>query len=330
MTSARRRVTEKGIKGRGVTGRGVKVRVGAFLLALTALFAVSFWSGRSLGPAAAGEEDAPSGGKDRRWNGSEPVPALPSGLQISENGYTLVRTMTEIPPGERTEFRFTVLGPDGLPVTAFSPVDGARMHLLLARRDLAGYQHLYPVHAGGGEWSAELALPEAGTYRLLVYARPEGAARPVLLGADVFARGSLRPRPLPPPRRVVRVGGYEVELAGEPVAGRVRTLTFTVSERGRPVTGLQRRHGGLAVVRVGDLALLRAPREGTLGTARVGTGPELRFPVAVPSPGPYRLFLEFRHRGVSHTAAFTVLAERPAAVSPDGPLPGERVQHGHG
>jgi hypothetical protein len=258
------------------------------------------------------------------------VPSTPSGLQISEDGYTLVRTMTEIPPGERTEFRFTLLGPRGLPVTGYAPVDGARLHLLVARRDLAGFQHLYPAQAGGGQWSVTLTLAEAGTYRFLVYAKPEEAARPVLLGADVFARGTVRPRPLPRPEPVVRVAGYEVGLTGAPVAGRVGTLTFSISERGRPVTGLQRRRGGLAVVRAGDLALLRTPREGVLGAERVGAGPDLRFPVAPPSPGPYRVFLEFRHRGVSRTAEFTVLAEQPAAISPDGPLPGERVPHGHG
>ncbi|MFC5745389.1 hypothetical protein [Actinomadura rugatobispora] len=291
---------------------------------MAAVFAASFWTGGSVGPVA-GTGDG--GGAE---GGAGPVPSAPSGLQISEDGYTLVRTMSEIPPGERTEFGFMLLGPGGLPVTGFTPVDGARLHLLVMRRDLAGYQHLYPAEAGGGQWSVTLTLAEAGIYRFLVYAQPEGAARPVLLGAEVVARGTLRPRPLPRPEPVARVAGYEVGLTGAPVAGRVRTLTFSVSERGRPVTGLQGRRGGLAVVRAGDLALLRTPRDAVLGAHRVGAGPDLRFPVAPPSPGAYRLFLEFRHRGVSHTAEFTVLAEQPAAISPDGPLPGERDPHGHG
>lgn len=299
------------------------IKVGAFALVLAAVFTSSFWTGRTVGPVGpvAGTYDGdPAPGS---------APSIPSGLQISEDGYTLARTMSEITPGEPTDFRFAVIGPDGRPVSRYGPVNGARLHLLVLRRDLTGFQHLYPAYAGGGQWSVKLTLAAAGTYRFLVHARPEAAARPLTLGTDVFAPGTARPYPLPRPEQVARVAGYEVRLTGSMAAGRARTLTFSISEHGRPVTGLQRRRGGLAVLRAGDLALLRTHRGRALGDGRGGTGPDLRFRIAPPSPGAYRVYLEFRHRDVNRTAEFTILAEQAGSISPDGPFPGEDAPHDH-
>jgi uncharacterized protein YfaP (DUF2135 family) len=36
------------------------------------------------------------------------------------------------------------------------------------------------------------------------------------------------------------------------------------------------------------------------------TGPEIRFAIEVPTPGRYRLFLDFQHAGTGRTAEFTV------------------------
>ena len=41
-----------------------------------------------------------------------------------------------------------------------------RMHLILARRDLTGFQHLHPEMAADGTWSTQVTLPQAGSYRL--------------------------------------------------------------------------------------------------------------------------------------------------------------------
>lgn len=39
-----------------------------------------------------------------------------------------------------------------------------------------------------------------------------------------------------------------------------------------------------------------------------GPGPDVSFTATAPSPGTYRLFLDFQHKGTVRTAAFTVTA----------------------
>jgi hypothetical protein len=57
---------------------------------------------------------------------------------------------------------------------------------------------------------------------------------------------------------------------------------------------------------------MNAPAKLAPGDGRTPAGPEIAFTAQVPSAGTYRLFLDFRHGGSVHTAAFTVASrERP-------------------
>jgi hypothetical protein len=82
-----------------------------------------------------------------------------------------------------------------------------------------------------------------------------------------------------------------------------------------PVTDLEpylAAYGHLVALREGDLAYLHVHSEGAPGDGRTPAGPEIVFTAQVPSPGSYRLFLDFRHGGRVHTAAFTVATgDRP-------------------
>jgi hypothetical protein len=91
----------------------------------------------------------------------------------------------------------------------------------------------------------------------------------------------------------------------EPEAGEGTPVEFSVTRNGEPVDGVQPylgADGHLVVLREGDLAFLHAHPQGELG----GSGP-IVFDVDYPSAGAYRMFLQFRHRGEVHTAAFTEL-----------------------
>jgi hypothetical protein len=48
-------------------------------------------------------------------------------------------------------------------------------------------------------------------------------------------------------------------------------------------------------------------------------GAEVRFAAEFPSPGSYRLFLDFAHDGEVHTAAFTVDAPTDTTSPPPSP-----------
>ncbi|GAP48531.1 secreted protein [Streptomyces azureus] len=121
-----------------------------------------------------------------------------------------------------------------------------------------------------------------------------------------------------------RTNGYEVKLSGALRPGKASELKLKVSRAGEPVTNLQPYLGAL---RSGDLAYLHVHPNGEPGDGKTRPGPDISFTATAPSAGSYRLFLDFKHDGKVHTAAFTVRAGGVAAGSgtPEG-----HADDGHG
>jgi hypothetical protein len=171
------------------------------------------------------------------------------------------------------------------------------MHLILARRDLTGFQHLHPTQDAEGAWSARVRLDEAGSYRLFADFSHDETAR--TLAADLRVDGAADLRALPAPRpTAVSDGGYDVRLdAGTARPGREADLRFTVTRGGEPVkTEPYLGAGGhLVALREGDMAFLH------VHPADDG----VRFAATFATAGRYRLFLQFQHEGRVQTVAFT-------------------------
>jgi hypothetical protein len=168
------------------------------------------------------------------------------------------------------------------------------------------YQRLHPAMQPDGTWKVRLRLDEPGSYRAFVTFRPGTATEPVTLGVDLEVPGQVDPAAVTQPSGMTQVDGYSVMLDGTVVAGGVARLYATVLRGEVPVTDLESYLGGtgrLVMLREGDLAFLQVdPVPGT------GSGPKITFEASVPTPGYYRVFLDFRHQGEVRTAEFTVLA----------------------
>jgi hypothetical protein len=236
------------------------------------------------------------------------------GLAVSENGMGLELARTQIRPGTPTELRFTITDPSGEAVRDFELEHERRMHLILVRRDLTGFQHLHPRMDADGTWSTTLEVPEAGSYRVFADFKRGGEA--ATLAADLAVDGEVEWRQLPAPAATARAdGAYEVELAnGTSTAGQERELAFSVSRDGEPVAvePYLGANGHLVALREGDLAFLHvhptsdAEHGGEADAAEHGgEGKVIRFMTQFPSDGRYRLFLQFKHEGDVRTAAFT-------------------------
>jgi len=289
------------------------VKLGLYGAGLLVAFGAALGAGRAVGPSeepAKQKADAAheaTGGDAHEATGGDahgtPAAAdhLPGGLQVTEAGYRLAPDTTSLTPGAATEFRFRVLGPNGEPVTTYTPTHERDLHLIVVRRDLSGFQHVHPTRAADGLWSIPLTVAEAGQYRVFADFQPAGRAEPLTLGIDVPAAGAYQPRKLPT-EESSDVDGYHVELHGRLEAGTSSTLTIRITRDGTPVTDLQPYLGALGhlvALRDGDLAYLHV---------HPNAGPELSFTVEVPSSGTYGLFLDFRHGDTVHTATFTASA----------------------
>ena len=221
----------------------------------------------------------------------------PAGLTTTHDGLRLVLDRDDFARDRAQAIELRIEGEDGHAVRDFDVEHDKRMHLIVVRRDLTGFQHLHPTMRSDGTWSTPIRFADAGTYR--VFADFKTAGRSHTLGADVSVPGPFRPRDLPAPATTATTDdGYEVTMTK--AGGETR---FTMERNGRPVDDIEPylgARGHLVALRDGDLAFLHVHP-----TSAEREGRDVRFEVAYPSDGRYRLFLQFKHAGAVHTAAFT-------------------------
>jgi len=233
---------------------------------------------------------------------------MPGGLAVSVGGYTLEAAPTMFEAGREETFGIRILDLAGRVVRDLDEQHGVRMHLVVVRRDLTRYQHLHPSLGVEGTWSVPLTLPEPGVYRAFVDFAVRGES--LTLGVDLSVPGYYEPRSLPAPTDVARIGDYEVALdAGVETAGSEAVLVFHITRRGKEVVSIEPYLGALGhlvVLREGDLAYLHVHPLDTSGTADGASGGRISLHAWFPSVGRYRLFLQFAHEGLVHTAAFTI------------------------
>jgi hypothetical protein len=166
------------------------------------------------------------------------------------------------------------------------------MHMIVVRRDLAGFQHLHPRQTADGAWTVDLELGEGGSYRVFADFTRDGEAH--TLAADLRVDGRADLGALPPVATTASApGGYDVRLDTHG-----KELRFDITRHGEPVdTEPYLGAGGhLVALREGDLAFLHVHP-----TSDDAVAFETEFPTA----GRYRLFLQFKHEGRVRTVAFT-------------------------
>jgi hypothetical protein len=225
----------------------------------------------------------------------------PRGLGVADERLRLVADTTTFRAGETGPFTFRIVDTRGATVRDFDVEHTKRLHLIAVRRDLTGYQHVHPVQTPDGSWSVPLRFAQAGVYRVYADFTAHGQEK-TTLATDVFVPGDFQPQSIPAPTTQVSVDGYDVTLKGAPTAGAEGDLQFTVSQNGKPVAvqPYLGADGHLVALREGDLAYLHVHPQET-----PGSGGPVRFMTEYPSAGRYRLFLQFKHNNMVHTAAFT-------------------------
>ncbi|MCA2213055.1 hypothetical protein [Jidongwangia harbinensis] len=228
------------------------------------------------------------------------------GLAVTAAGLTITPRGTTFPAGRAQPLRFAIAGPGGAPITTYAIVHDKPLHLIVIRRDLTGFQHLHPTMAPDGTWSVDLTLAAPGSYRAVADFTAIVGGRPIAttLGVDLTVAGNYAPVPLPAPVRQAAVDGFTVGYEGTPSTGSTQPLLMTVATAdGRPaaVEPYLGAFGHLVVLREGDLGYVHVHPE-----AQPVDG-KLKFWLAAPGPGRYRMFFDFKVAGRVHTAAWTAV-----------------------
>ena len=280
------------------------IRLVGFIAALAVLFGGAALAGAAIGPEPEnvassepeehGETTSTTDSAHAETGAARPV----RGLAVAEDGLRVVVDEPELRRGRTEELRFRIVAEDGMTVRDLDVEHEKRMHLILARRDLTGFQHLHPEQDDDGSWRTEARLDEAGSYRLFADFSYKGD--PHTLASDLRVDGAADLRPLPATSATaVSDDGYDVRLeAGNARPGEEADLRFTITRGGVPVeTEPYLGAGGhLVALREGDLAFLHV---------HPTSDADVRFAATFPTEGRYRLFLQFKHEGRVQTVAFT-------------------------
>ena len=269
-------------------------RLAGIATALAALFGIGALAGAVFHPSAPGGD-----AKIAMGHGGGEMAMAVRGLAVAQDGLRIVVANPQLRRNRTEYLRFRIVDEQGRAVRDFDVEHTKRMHLIVARRDLTGFQHLHPTMAADGTWTAPLRLSGAGSYR--VFADFSHDDKPVTLADDLRVNGPTDLQALPlPTTTAVSDAGYQVRVdAGAARAGKESELRFAVSKDGRAVhTEPYLGAGGhLVALRDGDLAFLHVhPNE---DDDRIG------FEATFPTAGAYRLFLQFKVNGAVQTVAFT-------------------------
>ncbi len=287
----------------------VLLKLGLFVTALVAVFGAAAALGNGVDQVVTAKPESMEHGEESTGSMSaEPMDHTPGGLQVAENGYRFVLDATAREADPQAKVSFKILGPNGKALTTYATLHDKDLHLIVAKRDLSGFQHVHPTLDADGTWIAEVALTP-GQWRAFADFDPAGKDPQLTLGADLSVAGDFETTPLPKPSRTYEVDGYTVTLTGDVEAGTQSKLTLTIAKDGEPVTDLEpylAAYGHLVALRVGDLAYLHVHPDGEPGDGKTKPGPKVTFFAQVPSAGSYRLYLDFKHGGTVRTAEFTV------------------------
>jgi hypothetical protein len=272
-------------------------KLAGFAVTLMLIFAAAAFAGSVVdvhpGKRAAA---ADKGGGDMKAMGAGGEADAVRGLAVSDKGLTLELARNTATAGRRSELAFRIVDRRGQTVRDFDLEHTKRMHFIVVRRDMTGFQHLHPTQNADGGWSVPATLRESGSYRVFADFSVNGKAH--TLADDIAVDGTVLSKQLPAPANVANVDGMKVSLAEGPTkAGAESQLRFTVTRNGTPVAieDYLGAKGHLVALRQGDLAFLHVhPDENTL-----------KFMAQFPTASRYRLFLQFKVDGRVHTAEFT-------------------------
>ncbi len=230
--------------------------------------------------------------------GMDMDPVAGDGTADSAAGYTLHPTTSPTKTGTQT-FAFTVNGPDGAPIKDAVVEQTKKLHLIVVRSDLTGYQHLHPDLGPDGTWTVSVTFASGGRWRAITDLTPIAGTR-VVLGTDISIQGTAVERPIPPAELTTSIDGYGVALDGE-LSTTEGPLRFAITKAGKPATDVTEYLGAgghLVALNSATLAYTHLHPNG-------GPAPTLSFDADAPAVGQYRLFLQFATGDTVHTAEFT-------------------------
>lgn len=202
-----------------------------------------------------------------------------------------------------------------------------RMHVIVVSDDFGTFLHVHPVEAADGHFRGPLALPHAGRYYIYADSQPHGLDHTVLRFTVDAGNAPAPAAAAPPPKSATAVTGpYRVTLDTLSLpAGKTAMLMVHITRGEKPAADLHPYLGGsahavfintasLAYIHVHPMSMDGMEMSDTamsdMGTLpdSAHVDPAMMLHVAVPGPGTYRLWLQFRGGSALYVAPFELTA----------------------
>ena len=216
-------------------------------------------------------------------------------------------------------YSFSIIDDEGSVIKNFAVTHTKPMHVIIARKDLAYFQHVHPVFDNDtGLFSfTDLKFPADGEYRIFAdFAVREEVKYPLVttISEDIIVGtgADYTKQDIGSEERTKNFGNMNVSLQIKPsktVSGSETLLTYNLNEfkqTNKPITDLQTYLGALGhavVLSEGTLDFIHAHPIEDLTKQQTG---KVSFIVDFPKPGKYKVFTQFQRGGEVITTDFVV------------------------
>ena len=219
------------------------------------------------------------------------------------------------------EYSFSIVDDKGNTVKDFSITHTKLMHVIVARKDLAYFQHVHPDFspATGVFTLKDLTFPADGEYRIFAdfavanspidaMGMPATASPTPFEDVSVGNIANYVPQPIGSEINTKTFDGYQVTLNtnGTLQAGGESKLTFSLSQNGKPITDLEPYLGELGhavILRKDTLGFIHEHPIENVNSIQTGN---VDFMIDFPQSGTYKVFTQFQRAGKVFTTDFVV------------------------
>lgn len=259
-------------------------------------------------------------------NGSSGQP-----VDQSRPGYDVQMTSdtSNIKPGQSTKISYKVVNTKKEVLKDFTIAHEKLMHFILVRKDLQNFQHLHPeFNQQTGEFSVNVTFPADGTYRLFPDFTPTPGnpqKLPVTLNYDINVGDQSRYKPTavtPDSTTTKTMGAYTIDYYfPDELKSQTNTeygLTVSLPNELVELEAYLGAMGHSVIIKEGSLDFIHAHSgnmmntEGMEGTTteehsgHQGEPDTIDFSTTFPSPGTYKIFTQFQHKGKVTTTDYVI------------------------
>jgi len=227
-----------------------------------------------------------------------------------------------------TEYSFSIVDSQGNTLKNFEVTHTKLLHLIVVRKDLAYFQHVHPDFATSTDTFtlSNLTFPADGQYRIFAEFAPAGSqmdemGMPMTVepfeDVTVGSNTNYTPQSIGTQENTKTFSGLTATLttSGTLTSGKENTLTYTLTQNGKPVTNLQpylAALGHAVILREGNLDYTHAHPVEDVSAPQTG---KVDFMVDFSEAGTYEAFTQFQLNGSVITTNFVMTVVQGTSAS---------------